>query len=154
MAIQLLMSAGRKTRDRSLMIISRSESRNSSTRFRFVFDENTSSSYGTRSVRFFRHQFGQKEPTSITFWWCNSRRYLTSRIADMSSPSLNWPTLIFLMATFLPVATSRPGKDTVIKNTEEKEQDPTSVNYSIGSFANFLILRPRPRTNISYIYLG
>ena len=44
MAIQLLISAGRKTSERSLMIISRSVSRNSSTRFRLVFEENTSKS--------------------------------------------------------------------------------------------------------------
>jgi hypothetical protein len=45
MAIQLLMSAGRKTSERSLMIISRSVSRNSRTRFRFVFEEKTSRSF-------------------------------------------------------------------------------------------------------------
>ncbi len=44
MAIQLLMSAGRKTSKRSLMIISRSVSRNSRTRFRFILEENTSKS--------------------------------------------------------------------------------------------------------------
>lgn len=33
-------------------------------------------------------------PTSMTFGWRSSRRNLTSRMADMSSPSLNWPTLI------------------------------------------------------------
>lgn len=43
-AIQLLISAGRKTRDLSLIIISRSESRNSRTRLRFVFEEKTSRS--------------------------------------------------------------------------------------------------------------
>jgi hypothetical protein len=47
-------------------------------------------------------------PTSMTFGWCSSRRYLTSRTADMSRPSLNWPTLIFLIAIFRPVASSRP----------------------------------------------
>lgn len=31
---------------------------------------------------------------SITLGWRNSRRNLTSRMADMSRPSLNWPTLI------------------------------------------------------------
>ncbi len=46
--------------------------------------------------------------TSITFWCLSSRKYLTSRMADMSSPSLNCPTLIFLIATFLPVVASRP----------------------------------------------
>jgi hypothetical protein len=45
MAIQLLISAGRKTRVRSLMIISKSVSRNSSTRFRLVLEENTSKSF-------------------------------------------------------------------------------------------------------------
>lgn len=45
MATQLLVSAGRKTSERSLMIISRSVSRNSRTRFRFVFEENTSRSF-------------------------------------------------------------------------------------------------------------
>jgi hypothetical protein len=44
MAIQLLMSAGRKRSEGSLMIISRSVSRNSRTRFRFVLEENTSRS--------------------------------------------------------------------------------------------------------------
>ena len=41
--------------------------------------------------------------TSMTFWCFNSRKNLTSRIADMSKPSLNCPTLIFLIATFRPV---------------------------------------------------
>ena len=45
MAIQLLISAGKNTSDLSLMIISRSESRNSRTRFKFVFEEKTSRSY-------------------------------------------------------------------------------------------------------------
>lgn len=44
MAIQLLMSAGRKTSDLSLMIISRSESKNSRTKLRFVLEEKTSRS--------------------------------------------------------------------------------------------------------------
>ena len=45
--------------------------------------------------------------TSMTLGWLSSRRYLTSRIADMSRPSLNCPTLIFLMATRRPVDFSR-----------------------------------------------
>lgn len=45
----------------------------------------------------------------MMFGWCSSRRYLTSRTADMSRPSLNWPTLIFFMAILRPVASSRPG---------------------------------------------
>lgn len=45
-AIQALISAGRKTSDLSLMIISRSESKNSRTRLRFVFEEKTSKSLG------------------------------------------------------------------------------------------------------------
>lgn len=47
---------------------------------------------------------------SIMFWCFSSRRYFTSRIADMSSPSLNCPTLIFFMATFLPVEASLPSR--------------------------------------------
>lgn len=50
----------------------------------------------------------KKKRTSMTLGWCSSRRYLTSRTADMSRPSLNWPTLIFLMAILRPVASSRP----------------------------------------------
>jgi hypothetical protein len=50
----------------------------------------------------------KKTRTSMTLGWCSSRRYLTSRTADMSRPSLNWPTLIFLMAILRPVASSRP----------------------------------------------
>lgn len=46
--------------------------------------------------------------TSMTFSWRSSRKNLISRMADMSSPSLNWPILIFLMATSRPVATSLP----------------------------------------------
>lgn len=44
-AIHDLMSAGKKTSVRSLMIISRSLSKNSRTRLRFVFEENTSMSW-------------------------------------------------------------------------------------------------------------
>lgn len=44
----------------------------------------------------------------MTFWCFSSFKYLTSRMADMSSPSLNWPTLIFLIATRLSVPASRP----------------------------------------------
>lgn len=44
-AIHALMSAGKKTSVRSLMIISRSLSKNSRTRLRFVFEENTSMSW-------------------------------------------------------------------------------------------------------------
>ncbi len=44
MAIQLLISAGRKTRDLSFMTSSKSVSRNSRTRLRFFLDEKTSRS--------------------------------------------------------------------------------------------------------------
>lgn len=61
---------------------------------------------------------GDKNRTSMIFWCFNSRRYFTSRIADMSKPSLNWPTFIFFMATFLPVEASLPStshhKDKII----------------------------------------
>jgi hypothetical protein len=113
-AIQLLISAGKKTRDRSLMIISKSVSRNSRTRFKLVFDENTSRSYLEKDEKDERGVIsgGEKEgdgySTSMTFGWCSSRRYLTSRTADISRPSLNWPTLIFFMAILRPVASSRP----------------------------------------------
>lgn len=53
----------------------------------------------------------EKTRTSMTLGWCSSRRYLTSRTADMSRPSLNWPTLIFLMAILRPVASSRPEEE-------------------------------------------
>ena len=118
------MSAGRKTSERSLMIISRSVSRNSRTRFRFVFEENTSKSFEkTNAIQ--SAQTGDRRHeaelvrrrgrictdvrTSMTLGWCSSRKYLTSRTADISRPSLNWPTLIFLMAILRPVASSRPG---------------------------------------------
>lgn len=49
-----------------------------------------------------------KRRTSMMFSCRSSRRNLISLMADMSSPSLNWPTLIFLMAISRPVAISRP----------------------------------------------
>lgn len=112
-AIQLLISAGKNTSDLSLMIISRSESRNSRTRFKFVFEEKTSRSYiyiTSQKVSEFKVDARGvfKNRTSMIFWCFNSRRYFTSRIADMSKPSLNWPTFIFLIATFLPVEASLP----------------------------------------------
>ena len=39
------MSAGKKTKDRSLMMFSRSVSRNSRTRFKFFLEENTSNNW-------------------------------------------------------------------------------------------------------------
>ena len=44
----------------------------------------------------------------MTLGWCNSRRYLTSRTADMSRPSLNCPILIFFIATWRPVSACLP----------------------------------------------
>jgi hypothetical protein len=55
--------------------------------------------------------------TSITFWCLSSRRYFTSRIADMSSPSLNCPTLIFLIAIFRPVTASRPASEMLLSDS-------------------------------------
>ena len=110
MAIQLLMSAGRNTSERSLIIISRSESRNSRTRLRFFFDEKTSRSY--KKYSFFSPNkvvcASEGPHTSITFWCFSSWRYFTSRMADISRPSLNCPTLIFLIATLRPVVNSLP----------------------------------------------
>ena len=106
-AIHDLMSAGKKTSVRSLMIISRSLSKNSRTRLRFVFDENTSMSWQWVNKR----NTEKRRLTSMMFWWCSSRRYLTSRTADMSRPSLNCPTFIFFIATFFEVDASRPMED-------------------------------------------
>jgi hypothetical protein len=67
MATQLLMSAGRKTSERSLMIISRSVSRNSRTRFRFVFDENTSKSFRkTETIYDIERESGRRRKTKDT----------------------------------------------------------------------------------------
>lgn len=48
-----------------------------------------------RSAKRTREGDEEEAPTSITFGCRSSRRNLTSRMADMSRPSLNWPTLIY-----------------------------------------------------------
>lgn len=76
---------------------------NSSTRFRFVLDEKTSSNWA------FVSYISTLTTRSWYIFWClSSWRDLTSDMADMSRSSLNWPTLIFLIATFLLVAISQP----------------------------------------------
>src|SRR6266850_3772857 len=81
--------------------------------------------------------------------WCSSRKYLTSRTADMSRPSLNWPTLIFLMAILRPVASSRPGACACSPRQPSQKRDeggttkkPTSIHDCIRSLSDFLILHP------------
>ena len=59
--------------------------------------------------------------TSMTLGWLSSRRYLTSRMADMSRPSLNCPTLIFFMATRRPVVFSRADATTDNVQVEDEE---------------------------------
>lgn len=80
------------------------------------------------------------ELTSMTFWCFNSLRNLTSRMADMSRPSLNCPTLIFLIATFRPLEASRPGGYQA--NWTWSVGRRTLVYDSIGTFAHLSILDP------------
>jgi hypothetical protein len=146
------------------MIISRSVSRNSRTRFRFVFEENTSRSFQKGGIRHDTRVCAERRDdvrtsarTSMMLGWCSSRRYLTSRTADMSRPSLNWPTLIFLMAILRPVASSRPrrrekgtrggGGGCIINIVGVRTRQPhrkgrTPIDDCIRSFSHFLVLHP------------
>ena len=81
----------------------------------------------------------------MTLGWCSSRRYLTSRTADMSRPSLNWPTLIFLMAILRPVASSRPEEGERVdgcSRAREKQVKQTAIDDCIRSLSHFLVLHP------------
>lgn len=80
--------------------------------------------------------------TSMMFWWCSSRRYLTSRMADMSRPSLNCPTFIFLMATFLEVDASRPVDAVQLGVRKNARRRRTPIHNCVGTFTDFLVLDP------------
>ena len=86
--------------------------------------------------------------TSMMFGWCSSRRYLTSRTADISRPSLNWPTLIFFMAILRPVASSRPDVCVVrcqpdhVATQREKKKEITPIDDRISSLSNLLVFYP------------
>ena len=103
----------------------------------------------------------------MTLGWLSSRRYLTSRIADMSRPSLNCPTLIFLMATRRPVVFSRAGTTTdgVQQEDEEAvagETDPctrrhmypplgSAIEYMLTGIARTRVATPQKRTNLGFL---
>lgn len=107
--IQDLISAGINKILLSLITCSKSESRYSSTRFKLVLCEKTSISCElSLSVLISSALLLSCLYTSITLGWRSSWRYFTSLIAVRSSPSLNWPILIFLMATLRPVCTEVP----------------------------------------------
>ena len=136
MSIQLLMSADWNVNAWSLMTASRSVSRNSRTRFRFALFEKTSRS-------------------SITFGCLSSRRNLTSLIADMSSPSLNWPTLIWV-AVWISRGNAREGERAAglfYRDLAVGEDLFTEVDDGVGTLADLFLLGV-PRLDGSVGLLG
>ena len=61
----------------------------------------------------------------------------------MSNPSLNCPTLIFLIATLRPVDPSRPGPSQALWGIHaEGIETPTLVYNSIGALTHLPVLDP------------
>ena len=90
---QDLTSAGWNIMDLSLIRISKSESKNSRTRFRLFFE-------GYMSINYCQLHFMAVKYASVIFSCRNSWRYLISRIADMSMPPVRldqiWITIFEL----------------------------------------------------------
>jgi hypothetical protein len=134
-AIQLLISAGRNTSDLSLMTISRSESKNSNTRLRFFFDENTSRSFDLRLM-------------------CGCSECLTcshlddvlmvkfSKIFDFADgghiePVLKLANFYFLNGNFTSSGNFSSFKGLRRHRRYEGKTSHTTINYSISTLPNF-----------------